>query len=259
MATKDDFPPNDHSPLFLSERAGETGEPDIASARDIGRAWDSADISSRILKATILAGAATVIAIGILWVGNPAALVANVTASWSDAAPQPASDQPAPAVQSTLLAQDLSATATEAPARDETAAASEPADQGQGGTGQPISEGLFKQFQAWAAEEDARTPVAPIQPAQQVLAPAQPVPGPPVRVAQDAPAQVQPAKKHRRVRSVHNARAEIRPQRHARARYREEQRPPAPIAPAPEPRIPEPPPQQNSQTPWLLQSLGFRN
>ena len=59
MATKDDFPPNDHSPLFLSERAGETGEPDIASARDIGRAWDSADISSRILKATLKTHART--------------------------------------------------------------------------------------------------------------------------------------------------------------------------------------------------------
>lgn len=255
MATKDGFPPNDNSPLFLSERAEETGEPDIE------KAWDRAVISSQILKATIFVGAATAIAIAILWVGNPAALVANVTASWVDAsAVQPATEPPAATVQSTAAAQNLPATTTDAPTRDETAAAVEPADQSQAqsqaGSGQPLTEDLFKQFQAWAAEEDTRAQAVPVQPAQG-SSPAQPVQGPPVRVAQDAPPQVQPAKKHRRVRSIHNARAEVRPQRHARARYREEQRPPAPIAP--EPRAPEPPPPQNSQTPWLLQSLGLRN
>jgi hypothetical protein len=256
MVTKDGYPPNDHSPLFLSEHADETGQPDIE------KAWDRAVISSRILKATIFVGAATAIAIAILWVGNPAALVANVTASWIDAsALQPATEPPASTVQSTAAAQDLPTPTRDAPTRDETAAAVEPADQGQAGTGQPLTEDLFKQFQAWAAEEDTRAQAVPLQSAQASppTQPAQPLQGPPVRVAQDAPAQAQPAKKYRRVRSVHNARAEIRPQRHARARYREEQRPPAPIAPVPEPRLPEPPPVQNSQTPWLLQSLGLRN
>jgi hypothetical protein len=246
MATKDGFP------LFLSEQADNTGQPEI------GEIWDRAAISSRILKATIFAGVATAIAIAILWVGNPAALVANVTASWVDAsALQPATDPSTSTVQTAAGTRDLPTTTTDAPTRDEAAAAVESADQSQAGTGQPLTEGLFKQFQNWAAEEDARTQVTPVQPAQD-LPPVQPMQAPPVRVAQDAPAQVQPVKKHRQVRSVHNARAEIRPHRNPRAKIREEQNARAQIPPAPDARAQEEP-VQNSQTPWLLQSLGLRN
>ena len=45
MATKDGFQP-DRSPIFLSEHAEETGQPDIGTA-DIGKAWQRAAISSR--------------------------------------------------------------------------------------------------------------------------------------------------------------------------------------------------------------------
>jgi hypothetical protein len=249
MATKDGFQP-DRSPIFLSDDAEHVEQPDI------GKAWERAAISSRILKASIWAVAATAIGIAILSVADPVALVANVTATWVDKpGSQPDADPSAPAVQSIASTQDSPATTSDAPTREEIAAAPEPAGQSQSETGQPLTEALFKQFQTWAAEEDTRAQVDPVQPAKDLPA-VQPVQDAPVRVAQDAPAQVQPAKKHRRVRSVHNARAEIRPQRH-RAKYREEQGAPVPIAPVPDARASEQP-VQNSQTPWLLQNFGLR-
>jgi hypothetical protein len=249
MATNDGFPPDDRVPFFLSEHAEQTEQPDI------GKVWDRAAISSRILKASILGVTATAIGIAILLMGDPVALVENVTATWVEKpALQPDADPTAPAIQSiasTAGTQDLPSTtsaapASDAPARDEIAAAVEPADQSQAEIGQPLTEALFKQFQAWADEQDTRAQVEPKQPVQAA----------PVRVAQDAPAQVRPVKKHRRVRSVQNARAEIRPQRNHRVRTREESAP-LPIAPAPDARAPEQP-VQNSQTPGLLQSFGFR-
>jgi hypothetical protein len=241
MATADGFQP-DRSPIFLSEDAEKT-EPDI------GKALAREVISSRILKTSLLAVAATAIGIAVLSIGNPVALVANVADSWVDkSALQPGADPSTPTIQSIAGTQDLPPTTTEAPTRDEVAAASVPADQNQAEIGQPTAEALLKEFEAWAAKEDTRAQVEPIQPVQAA----------PVKVAQDAPAQVQPAKKHRRVRSVQNARAEIRPHRNHRARVREEQNAPAPIAPVSDPRAQEQP-AQNSQTPWLLQNLGWRN
>ncbi|MEH2519530.1 hypothetical protein V1279_005103 [Bradyrhizobium sp. AZCC 1610] len=78
----------------------------------------------------------------------------------------------------------------DAPTCDEIAAA----DQSQTEISQPPAEALLKQ---WAAEEDTRARVDPVQDA-------------PVQVVQDAPVQVRP---------VQNARAEIRPERNrAKAR-----------------------------------------
>jgi hypothetical protein len=249
MATKDGFPPDDRYPIFLSEQAEETVQPDI------GKALGRAALSSRILKASILGVTATAaIGIAILSVGDPVALVANVTATWVDKPAlqpgnelQPDNDPSAPPIQSIAGTQDLPSTTSDAPPRDEIAAAVEPADQSQAEIGHPLTEALFKQFQAWADEQDTRAQVEPKQPVQAA----------PVRVAQDAPAQVRPVKKHRRVRSVQNARAEIRPPRNHRVRTREESAP-LPIAPVPDARAPEQQPVQNSQTPGLLQSFGFR-
>jgi hypothetical protein len=246
MATNDGFPPDDRVPFFLSEHAEQTEQPDI------GKVWDRAAISSRILKASILGVTATAIGIAILLMGDPVALVENVTATWVEKpALQPDADPSAPAIQSIAGTQDLPTTTSDAPARDEIAAAPtdqsvEPTDQSQAEIGRPLTEALFKQFQAWADQQDTRAQVEPKQPVQAA----------PVRVVQDAPAQVRPAKKHRRVRSVQNARAEIRPQRNHRVRPREESAP-MPIAPVPDARAPEQP-VQNSQTPGLLQSFGFR-
>ncbi|MEH2609216.1 hypothetical protein [Bradyrhizobium sp. AZCC 1693] len=241
MATKDGFQP-DRSPIFLSEYAEKT-EP-----LDIGKTWNIAVISSRILKASIWAVTATAIAIAILSVGDPVALVENVTATWVEKpALQPDADPSPPAIQSIAGTQDLPTTTSDAPARDDIAAASEPADQNQTEIGQPPAEALLKEFEAWAAKQDSRAQAEPVQPAQ--AAPAQ--------VAQDAPVQAQPTKKHRRARSVHNSRAEIRTQRNHRARVREEQNARVEVPAVPDARAQEQP-VQNAQTPSLLQSLGLR-
>ncbi|MBR1275499.1 hypothetical protein [Bradyrhizobium sp. AUGA SZCCT0283] len=250
MATKDGFQP-DRSPIFLSGHAEETEQPDI------GKAWDIATISSRILKASILAVTVTAIGIAILSIGNPVALVANVTDWWIDnPALQPGADPSTSTIQSIAATQDLPTTTADAPRRDEIAAAVEPAGQSatavepadqsqQAEVGQPLTEALFKQFQAWAAEKEAHAQAAPAQPVQAA----------PVQVVQDAPAQVRPTKKHRRVRSVQNARAEIRPQRNHRAKVRQEQD--AQVPPVADPRAQDQA-VQNAQTPSLLQSLGLR-
>jgi hypothetical protein len=242
MANKDGFPPHDRFPVFLSEQAEESVQPDI------GKALGRAALSSRILKASILGVTATAaIGIAILSVENPVALVENVTATWVEKpALQPDAGPSAPAIQSIAGTQDLPTTTSDAPARDEIAAASEPADQNQTAIGQPPAEALLKEFEAWAAKEDSRAQVVPVQPAQAA----------PVQVAQDAPAQVRSTKK-RRARSVHNARAEIRTQRNHRARVREEQNARAEVPAVPDARAQEQS-LQNAQTPSLLQSLGFR-
>ena len=239
MATEDGFQP-DRPPIFLSRNAEETEQPDV------GKTWDIATLSSRIVRASILAVVVTGIGIAILSVGNPVALVANVTDWWVDKpALQSEPDPATPPIQTIAATQDFPATTMDAPARDETAAIGQPADQSQAENGPPVTEELFKQFQAWAAEEETRAQARAGQAA-------------PVRIAQDAPAQVRPVKKQRRARSVQNARAEIRPQRHHRARVQEEQDPRGPLPPVADPRAQDPS-GQNGQTPTFLQSLGLRN
>jgi hypothetical protein len=251
MATKDSFPPDDRFPVFLSEDGGEIGQPDI------GKAWNRAAIASRILKVSIFAAVATAIGIAILLVGNPVSLVADVTAAWTDKSEvQPGADPTTAATPSIATAQDAPPATTDTPTREETAAVSEPAAQTRAEVDQPPSEDMFKQFQAWAAEADARTQAEPVKPAQD-FAPVQAMQDAPARVAQEAPAPVQPAKKQRRAKSVHNARAEVRPQRNVRARYREEQSAAVPLAPVPDPRVQEQA-VQPPQTPSFLQTFGLR-
>src|SRR5258707_14557961 len=145
MPTKDGF--NSDHPLFLADEPEQQG---------IGKAWDRAVISSRVLKASILVATATAIGIAILSMGNPGTLVAYITASLVDkSALQPSTDQSTPTIQPTADAQALPPTAKDAPTRDEIAAASEPAGQSQTQNSEPSSEALFRQFQAWAAEKDA--------------------------------------------------------------------------------------------------------
>ena len=262
MTTDNHFQP-DRPPIFLSRHAEETGQPDV------GTGWDVATISSRILKTSILAVVVTAIGIAVLSVGNPVVLVANVTDWWVDKpALQPEADPATSTTQTIAGTQDSPTTTTDAPPRIEIAAAVEPAEpsqtetagqrQAEGGQrqaensqpitadNQPVTEELFKQFQAWAAEEETRKQAGSAQAA-------------PVRVAQDGPAQARPAKKHRRVHSVQNARAEIRPQRHHRARVREQQLDAREqVPPVADPRAPDPS-VQNAQPPSFLQSLGIRN
>ena len=106
-------------------------------------------ISSRVLEVSILVATATAIGVTILLVGNPLALFAEVKS-----APQPGADQSTPiiltsAIQSPADPEALSPT-------HEIAAASVRAGQTQTEKSEPSSsEALFRQFQAWAAEQDA--------------------------------------------------------------------------------------------------------
>lgn len=274
--THDGFHP-DRAPIFLSRSAEETREPDIAKAAlgkadigsraDIGKAWDIELISSRILKACILVATVPAVGIAVLSIENPASLVANL-ADWASDKPalQADADPPVSTIRSIAISatQDLpTAKATDTPTREEVAAAAEPAaqsqpaeqsqlsqqtqpaqqsqsaQQSQAEVGEPVTEALFKQFQAWAAEEEAR---------------AQPAPTAPVRVAQDAPARS--VKKHRPARSAQNARAEIRPHRNHRAKGPQDQDARGQVPPSADPRLQDPP-AQNAQPPSLLQSLGI--
>ena len=141
--------------------------PKKPSSRISGRLWPERLSRREVLKTSILAVAATAIGIAVLSIGNPVALVANVTDSLVDkSALQPGADPSTSTTQSIAGTQDLPPTTTHAPTRDEVAAAVEPADQSQAETGQPLTEALFKQFQAWAAEDDTRAKAEPAQPAQ---------------------------------------------------------------------------------------------
>jgi len=198
MPTEDDFT-SDHSlPLFLSGHADEHEERG----------------SLLLLNASILVLVASLVGMAIiLSLGNPAKVFADIKASLTDiSALQPGTVQSTPtipsaptvqsaaeaqAVQSTADAQALPPTAKDAPTRDEIAAAPEPAGQSQTEDSEPASEALFRQFQAWAAEEGTRAQVTPVQPAQDAPAP----------VVENAPAPVRPMQKQR-ARSVQDARAE---------------------------------------------------
>jgi hypothetical protein len=251
MPTNDGFTPDHPLPVFLSEYAEEFEQPDM------GKAWNGAAIASRILKMSVLAVAA--MAIAVLWLGNPLALFANVTASLVDmTTSQPGTGQSTPAIQST--AQALPPTATAAPAREENAAPVEPANQIKAENSEPSAEDLLKQFQTWAAEEDTREPVVPVQPVQPVQ-PAQVVQDDQAQVEEDARAPVRHIQKHRRIRPVQSARAEIRAVQNPRAKLRREQNARALARPAQDARVQDQSvqPAQAPQPPSLLQSLGLRN
>lgn len=192
MATEDGFDPGNPLPLFL---------PADESDRSIGN--DEAVISLRGLMASLLVAAA--IATGIALLSTRVTLFADVTASPVDkSAPQPATDQSAPIIQSAVIqsatdAEALPPSAKDAPTRE--ISASEPASQtktenGEASSGEKSHEALFREYQAWAAEQDARALANPVQ-------------DPPAPVV-DSQAPVQPQQKQRRARSVHNTRAEIR-------------------------------------------------
>ena len=97
--TKDGYNQDHPLPLVLV---------DEVEQQDIGKAWDGAVISSRVRKASILGATATAIFVAILWVGNPATLFVDLTASLVDkSALQPGTDQSTPTIQSTADAQAL--------------------------------------------------------------------------------------------------------------------------------------------------------
>jgi hypothetical protein len=262
MPMEDRFPPRQPLPLFLSGMADD--EPEQS---DTGIARNGA-VSSRMLKMSILVVAATAIGFAILGVANPVAFVANITASLADlsvfqsgtapsmlavkpiadaqVSPPTASEVPplspdlAPPLDKTALLPPTSPSTTDA-ARNEVAAAVEPADQSQTEIGQPSTDALFKQYQAWRAER------AQIPPAQDNTT-----------VAQDARPQGRPIITHRRTQPDQNARAEIRPVQNPRRSVRREQNAQEQVPPAQAPATQDPP-VQNAQAPSFLQIFGSHN
>jgi hypothetical protein len=239
MPTEDDFT-SDHSlPLFLSGHADEHEERG----------------SLLLLNASIFVLVASLVGMAIiLSLGNPAKVFADMKASLTDiSALQPGTAQStptipsAPTIQSAADAQALPPTARGAPTRDEIAAVSEPAGQSRTEVSEDPSGALLKQFQAWAAKEDAPAKVVPVQPLQDA----------PAQVVQNAPAPAQPTQKHQGVRHVQNARAEIRPVQNPRRQVRREQNAQVQVPPVTDARA-QSQPVPNAQAPSFLQSLGWR-
>ena len=215
---------NNLIPLFLSDHTEEPEQPVI------GKAWHS--ISSRILKMSILVVTAAAIVFAIRLTGNPLVLFTNAPASLvATSAPQDGAGQSMPIGQSTADVQALPPTTSEAPRGDESAAASNTAYQSQTENPQPAADGLFKEYQAWAAEEDARTQVRPVQkqarPVQNTRAEVRPARNAQAKVAKNARAQVR-REQNVQVRPVQNTQAQAQPV-------------------------------QNAQPTWLLRGLGGRN
>ena len=227
MPTKDGFDPAHPLPRFLADQADQA---DQADEQGIGNALDQVAPTSRVFKASILIAAATATGIAVLAAGDPAALLA-----WGSATLVGNSSQSTPTIQSVvdapalipsatdaqvLDAQVLPPTTKDAPARDEIAA-SEPAGKDRTENSELATEALFRQFQAWAAEREAkaREPVQPVQdaPAQLVQQ------NDPAPAAENVRVPNRLVQKRRQVRSVHNARAEIRTQ-HLRKQVRRVER-----------------------------------
>jgi hypothetical protein len=211
MPTKDGFSSDQTLPSFLRERTAKSG---MGKASDL--AVSLAVFPSRARKATILLASVIVFGIATFSMGNPMALLANLTDSFGDKpALQPDAYQSTSTIQASADPQASSSTTKEQPTAGEIAA-TEPAGEDQAKTIDPQTEALFRQFQAWAAEKDtpSREPVepvqdAPVQPAKEVLAqPAQDDP-PAKVVAEDDRAPLRPLPKHRRAPATSNARAEM--------------------------------------------------
>jgi hypothetical protein len=206
MPIRDGSDPHHPLPLFISGHADELEQ------------W-----ASRILKASILVIAVTVSGIAIaLSLGNPVRVFANAAASLTDnSAVQRGANESTPTIQSTAGVQPIQSPADVqaptptpggAPARDEIAAVPEPANHAQTENNEPPSGTLLRQFQAWAAKEDARAqkPVEAVQVA-------------PAEVEENNPAFERLVQKHRKAKSVRNVRAEMRHIRKSKARIHRKQ------------------------------------
>src|ERR1700686_4761498 len=187
---------NDLISLRLSVHAEEPQQVGIL------KAWDRAVTASQIMKMSILVVTTAGMVFAVLSVENPIVL-ANATASLAGTSAPEDGTQSMQKIQSTADVRALLPTASEAPTGDEIAAAFKTPNQSQTEISQPPAEALLKQFQAWAAEEDARAEVRPAKNARQH-----------VRSEHNVRAKV---------RRVHHARVHIRPMKNARAEVREEQ------------------------------------
>jgi len=172
VPTDDGFTPDHSLPLFLSGHADEYEERG----------------SLLLLNASILVLVASLVGMAILLsFGDPAKVFADIKASLTDiSALQPDKVQSTPTIQSTADAKALPPTARGAPARDEIATTFDTADQSQAGISAAPPGALLKQFQDWAAKEDARAQIETVRRAQDARA----------QVLQNAQPRVRPTQKH---------------------------------------------------------------
>jgi hypothetical protein len=168
VTTEDRFTP-DHQPLplFLSAHAYEHEEREQEERGSL-----------LLLNASVLVLVASLVGMAILLAfGNPSKVLADLDASLTDIlALQPNTVQSTPTIQSSAETKALPPTESGAPARN-VATAFDTARQGQADIGAAPPGALLKQFQDWAAEEDARAQIETVRPAQDS------------RAAQDARAQ----------------------------------------------------------------------
>ena len=277
MPTKDGYDLDHDMPLA-----------DQTEQQDIGNAYEGALTSPRIFKASLLIAIATAAGIAALFISDPVNLVASVTASLvGNSAPQPGIEPSAPTVQSAADApalpqsvadaRDLSPPANDALKSDpksdlksDEVAASEPAtgqdQQNQTETtrdqtenSEPPTDALFKQFQAWAADQDTQANARQAQPAQD--AQAQLEQDAPARAVEHAQVRHRLVQKHRRVRAVRDAREEMPAQNLRRVRRMQSARAERP--PVPDPRAQDRSlqntPVQNTEAPSFLSAFGQRN
>jgi hypothetical protein len=251
MPTKDGFDPAHALPRFLAAQA----------EQDTGHALDRAAPASRTFKASILiAAAAAAIGIAVLAAGDPMALLAEGSA-WlvgnSPSQPTPtiqsATDAPALAL-SAADAEPLPPIAKDALTRDDVVA-SEPAAKDQAENSESASDALFRQFQAWAAEQEAQQPRGEPVPSVQ-SAPAQVVQDAPAPAAANVRAPHRLVQKRRQVRAVRDARAEVRTQnlrkQVRRVQGERAERPPVDARAQDQSA-------QNTEAPSFLSTFGLRN
>jgi hypothetical protein len=231
---------------------------------------------SRIFKLGVLAMAAAVIAGAIVIWGEPVARLAAVTGTLVGASAQaPDTDQatpPAPSSDQAQATPPAGGDGTKAQAAAAPVAADPPQAEG--------SAALFKQFQAWAQQQDGRPDSQPQEstpqpsPSQALQSPpqvtqqdaaAEPVaPAQPVDKLQAAPPSAAPApvraaaapKPRQPVRELRNARAEMEAARRAQAKVAHAT--PTRSPPADDGRGQDAP-AQTTQSPSLLQIFGLHN
>ena len=153
-----------------------------------------------VAVASILLTTATATGTAILSTVDPVTLFAGTPQLRLDdkSPPQPGTDQSTPIIQSVVIpstadAETLRPTAKDVPTCE--IRAPEPASRNQE-TDETSSEALFRKFQAWNAEQDARDLAKPVQ-------------DDPAPAAKNATASVRPVQKHRRAQAIRNARAEM--------------------------------------------------
>ncbi len=278
MRTNDDFAPDHSLPVFLSREAHLFEEPRRSS-------W--------LLKAGLSVVAAMVIAAAMTFsLGNPMSIFADPAPTAPPAA-QPIADQSTPpaaprdqsTVDTTQTVDNAPQTADSAPSHQDLADASSATSESQAEPKEPPPGALLKQFQSWAAAQDAgqqagpaqpgqdtQTQVEPIRPIQDATPQVEPVrpivqdttaqadPAQPAQDAatesQDDPAPVRAAQKHRKKRSAQNALAEIRPAKRPRAAVRPDANARADARPPQDPRAAPDQPAQ-PQSPSFFQSIGL--